>query len=201
MTREEWLHAFTDAARPHFAEAGAPIDNPVRMAIGWPSKGQRSNVTGECFYSAASEDGAREIFIRPSLQSDAVEVAGVLTHELIHAALPDGEGHGKNFGRAARKLGLEGKLTATVVGDGWHLWADPILAELPPFPGAALADARSVGGTKKQSTRMLKLTCNHCGFTCRTTKKHIEAAGEGLICPIPVCDGDLTQDGGNDDDC
>jgi len=57
---------------------------------------------------------------------------------------------------------------------------------------------RANGTAKKQGTRMRKLTCNKCGFSCRTTRKHIEAAsrhGEGLICPIPTCDGDLVEGG------
>lgn len=46
---------------------------------------------------------------------------------------------------------------------------------------------------KKQTTRMRKLVCNHCGFSCRTTAKHINAHPEGLICPDPLCDGDLER--------
>ncbi len=45
----------------------------------------------------------------------------------------------------------------------------------------------------KQSTRMLKLACTKCGFTCRSTAKHIASVPEGLICPNPVCDGDLVR--------
>ena len=43
---------------------------------------------------------------------------------------------------------------------------------------------------RRQSARMRKLTCSKCSFSCRTTSKHI-AAADGLICPIPTCDGDL----------
>lgn len=161
-TREEWLHAFTDAARGQFAEAGAPLDAfPIRISIGFPSKGRRSKVIGECFHSSASADGAREIFIRPSLQSNVVEIAHVLTHELIHAALPDGE---------------------------WHAWADPILEELGHFPGTELRDGIVAGGPKKQGTRLVKLECE-CGWTCRTTEKHIT---DDLQCPTG-CDSSLNR--------
>jgi hypothetical protein len=44
---------------------------------------------------------------------------------------------------------------------------------------------------KKQTTRLLKLVCDQCGFTCRTTAKHI--AADGLICPVPICAGDLVR--------
>lgn len=190
-TREQWLLAFTRAAHDEFTKAGAPLkDIAIRVSVGFPSKGARSNVIGECWHAAASEDKAREVFIRPSLQSDVVEIAGVLTHELIHAALPDGEGHGKLFGKAARGLGLEGKLTSTSVGAAWHAWADPIIADLGPFPGAKLGtDGIVAGGKKKQGTRMLKVFCPECGWHFRTSQQNIDqitdhtclACGEGQL--------------------
>ena len=112
---------------------------------------------------------------------DSARVADVLTHELIHAALPEGEKHGPNFRRAMKALGLEGKATATVAGDGWREWALPIIEQLGRFPGAAL-HARKVGGSPAQKNRQLKLACEDCGFICRAAKSHIEAH-EHLICP------------------
>lgn len=193
-TREQWLNEFTRACRPKFMEAGYPLPNEVRCSIGHPSKGIRSKVIGECWSSAASADGHVEIFIRPSLQSDTSRIADVLTHELIHAALGTEEGHGKTFGKVARFLGLEGKLTATTAGEQWHLWADPILAKLGPLPGAALAaGAELAGGKKKQTTRMIKLSCDQCEFTCRTSAKHIH---DVMICPTG-CGGNLSTDQGD----
>ena len=43
---------------------------------------------------------------------------------------------------------------ATVAGEAWHLWADPVLAELGAMPGAALSGVKST--IKKQGTRMLE---------------------------------------------
>jgi hypothetical protein len=192
-TREAWMLAFTDASRTMFAECGAPLPEAVRVSIGHPSKGTRSKVIGECWSNLNSGDGAVEIFIRPTLQSDTSRVADVLTHELIHAALGIDEGHGHNFRRVMKALGLEGKATATVAGPGWHTWADPILEALGPLPGAALNDGSALsGGKKKQTTRMLKLECPECGFSCRTTAKHIEAHDE-LRCPVSDCGGQLAQ--------
>jgi len=188
MNREQWLSAFADAARPHFAAHGAPLPDNIRCAIGWPSKGRRSKVIGECWAPEASADKAVEIFIRPSLQSDSARVADILTHELCHAALPAGTGHGKAFKRLATALGLEGKMTATVAGKSWHEWADPILADIGPLPGADLS-GELLGGKRKQTTRMLKLTCDHCGWQCRTTASHILP---DLACPTD-CGGSLQQ--------
>lgn len=195
-TREEWMQAFISMARFHFKAAGVELPKEIRVSVGFPSKGQRSKVIGECWSHEASTDRHAEIFIRPSLQSDASRVADVLTHELVHAAVGFKANHGPVFKRAAVALGLEGKMTATVAGEGWHKWADPILKELGTFPGADL-DGILAGGKARQSTRMLKLTCDGCGWSCRTTKKHLTSLVVSMMdnengnCPTQ-CGGLLT---------
>lgn len=190
-TREEWLARFTEAARPLFKKAGHPIPKRVRCSVGFPSKGIRSKTIGECWADTATKDGVCEIFIRPSLQDNGSRIADVLTHELCHAALGWDEGHGKVFRRLATSLGLTGKMTATTAGPAWHSWADPIISELGKFPGAQLT-GELAGGKKKQTTRMIKLTCDGCGWTCRTTRAHID--GHGLLnCPVEGCDGFIEE--------
>jgi hypothetical protein len=190
-TREEWLNRFTELARAEFKKAGHPLPKKVRCSVGFPSKGRRSSVIGECWQASASGDKVSEIFIRPSLQSDTSRIADVLTHELCHAALPEGEGHGKLFKWLATSLGLTGKMTATVAGPAWHAWADPIIKQLGKFPAAKLGDDQLLGGKKKQGTRMLKLVCTECDWTCRTTKVHIH---DDMLCPVVGCDGMLVAD-------
>lgn len=192
-TREAWLLAFTNAARPMFKECGAELPEAIRVSVGHPSKGTRSNVIGECWSHANSADGAVEIFIRPTLQSDSSRMADVLTHELGHAALGVEEGHGPNFRRLMKRLGLTGKATATVAGPDWHSWADPILEALGPLPGASLSDAALAGGKKTQTTRYLKVICSMCEWQARVTAKHIE--GRVLRCPDDSCEGHLRKDG------
>ena len=195
-TREAWLLAFTQAARSMFAEVGAPLPDKVRVSVGFPSKGVRSKTIGECWAADASTDGVCEIFIRPSLQSDSARVADVLTHELVHAALGHEEGHGKAFGRVARALGLEGKMTATVAGERWAAWAGPILDALGPLPGANLGELALAGGKKTQTTRYLKVGCTCCDWTARVTAKHLGLEGgvqRTLRCPVHDCDGELVQ--------
>lgn len=187
QTREAWLLRFTELARPHFKAAGTPLPKKVRCSVGFPSKGARSKTIGECWHAEAAKDKVCEIFIRPSLQDDASRIADVLTHELCHAALGAGIGHGKPFKLLATSLGLTGKMTATVAGEGWHAWADPIVKELGKFPGARL-EGQLAGGKKKQTTRMLKLVCVDCGWSCRTTQVHMR---EEMTCPLNDCDGQL----------
>jgi len=192
QTREAWLVSFMDLARPRFAEVGAELPQKVRVSVGFPSKGNRSSVIGECWADMVSEDNAVEIFIRPSLQSDASRVADVLTHELIHAALGNAEGHGPRFRKVMKALGLEGKATATVAGPGWIEWAQPILDALGPLPGATLNDtAHLVGGKKTQTTRYLKVGCTMCDWTARVTAKHLDHGT--LNCPVGDCEGELGQ--------
>ncbi len=188
-TREEWLMRFIEASRPHFKAAGTKLPKKVRCSVGFPSKGARSTTIGECWYASACGDGVSEIYIRPSLQDDGSRIADVVTHELCHAALPEGVGHGKPFKLLATSLGLTGKMTATTAGPGWHAWADPIVKELGKFPGAKLGGTLE-GGKKKQTTRMLKLTCDGCGWACRTTASHIH---DEMGCPLD-CGGMLQQD-------
>lgn len=172
-TREEWLLAFTKAARPLFKKQGSPLPKDVRMSVGFPSTGQKSKVIGQCFAASASEGNVHEIFLRPSLQADSRRIAGVLVHELCHAA--GHWDHGAGFKKLATGLGLGGKMTATIETDAFYEWADPIIAELGVFPGAALKDATTVGGKKKQTTRMIKVVCGDCDWSFRTSRQNIEA--------------------------
>lgn len=185
--REAWAHSFLAAARPIFADAGYPLPDAIRVGVGWTSKGARAKAIGECYATQCSQDGTWEIILSPAL-ADASRVADVLTHELIHAAVGLECGHKGPFLAAMRKLGLEGKATATVAGEAWHEWADPILIVLGDYPHATL-DAAQSSGPKKQATRMLKAECNvrgedgaPCGYSARLTRKWL-ALGEP-ICPV-----------------
>lgn len=186
-TREEWLVEFTRRAQPVFKRHGYEIPK-VRMAVGFTSKGAKTNRIGECWTNRASEDGACEIFITPLL-SDASRIADILTHELIHAVLGTEVGHKKPFVDAMKKLGLTGKPTATIAGPGWHEWADKIVSALGPLPHAALVPGGN--GEKKQTTRLIKCECSVCGFTFRAAAKWLETDGE-LACPNLECRGPLS---------
>lgn len=196
-TREAWLLAFWKAAKPVFDERlheveGYNADATIRISVGWPSAGLRSKAIGECWHAEASKDQAREIFIRPSLLASTYDICHVLTHELVHAVLPDGEAHGKHFKRSAKALGLEGPAKATYGGDAWKEWANPLIDALGEFPGTALDGLPS--GKKKQKSRQLKLACDNpeCEFICRASAKQIEAHSV-LVCPTE-CGGLLQRE-------
>src|SRR5580765_4019145 len=93
LTRDQWLNGFIAAARPVFAKAGSPLPEKVRAAICPPHRSKQRYI-GLCWSDAVSEDNGREIWITAAL-TDPVKVAGILVHELCHAALPHDVKHGK----------------------------------------------------------------------------------------------------------
>lgn len=201
-TREQWLHALAVQLRPTFKRIEAPLPKNIRMACGFTSHGSKSAAIGQCWAESASRDGSYEIMISPILD-EPLRVADVLAHELAHAAVGIENGHNRVFGRVARELGLDGKLTATIAGDGFRALVGPMLSTLGPYPHAQLmpldllrggrpgdtpgkgAGAPRTSGPKKQGTRLKKVTCNDCGYTARVTRTWLDKQGAPL-CPCNV---------------
>lgn len=190
-TREEWLNAFVAAARPEFTRVGASLPDKVRVSVGFTSTGARSSRIGECHASDASGDGHFEIFLKPTIDTDA-RIADILTHELVHAAVGLEAGHGPAYKRVATALGLVGRMTSTTASAAWYAWALPILGALGPMPYAAIVGGQHTG-KPKQKTNLLKVECPACGWLARVTNKHI-ANHAHLNCPVPDCVGVLATD-------
>jgi len=186
MNREDWL---TDAAveieAALFAPLGKSMPEKWRVACSWPSrrasaKGSTGTV-GQCFDPGASADGTAEMLVSMS-QDDPIEVLAILAHEMVHAIEGVAAGHGKAFKRTALAIGLEGPMKSTVPGDAFKHATAPILDRLGPYPHAAV----DIAARKKQTTRMVKMTCGDCGYIARTSRANIEARG-ATICP---CNGE-----------
>jgi hypothetical protein len=175
-TREEWLIELVEKLRPMYEDAGLTIP-AVRVSCSWPSKSIRKRL-GECWHSTASADGSRQIFITPILVIGQ-DIAAIMCHELLHACLPDNVGHKAPFKQGMKKIGLEGKATATHANHELAERLNTICIALGEYPHAALHPNDQA---KKQGTRMLKLLCLECGYTIRTTAKWLE---QGL--PTCVC--------------
>lgn len=200
-TREEWLNFVMDASRPQFKAVGATIPVKVRLSVGFTSTGDKGKRIGECWSPIASTDKHAEIFIKPD-QDDAVRVAGILVHELVHAAVGNEHGHKAPFAKVARALGLEGKMTATTEGAAFKLWIAPILKKAGSLPHKRLNALRSP--RKKQTTRLLKVVCPACDYTVRISAKWI---AQGLpFCgnvehgrrPVRMTCEDFEDDGGEE---
>src|SRR5260370_26525173 len=111
---------------------GAPLRAELRIAIGFTSSGRRSRNIGECWDNQCSEDRHFEIFIRPDLSESKdlmpMQVAAILGHELVHAAVGVAARHGKAFRRVAKGIGLTGQMAATTAGPEFEKAMQPILA-------------------------------------------------------------------------
>lgn len=179
-TREEWLSAFVRYMRPVFAAAGFPLPNKVRISCGFPHRSKTA--IGQIWSDKMSADKTREIFISPVL-SEPARVCDVTIHELCHAALPDNTGHGPAFRRLALKMGLTGKMTATIATDELTGWLENIIPVfLGSYPHSRLA---SLDFGKKQTTRLIKLQCPDCKMVIRTTRVWLEEIGA----PTCACGG------------
>ena len=181
--RETWLRQAVEIMRPYVAErTGHHIPDGLWVSVGFPVTGSRSRnglkTIGECHYATA--DGVPAVFIHPTLD-DGARVLDVLLHETVHAALPVGTGHRAPFRRAVTACGLAGKPTATIVEAGSPL-ADEIgrwLEALGDYPHAAVSTANR----KKQTTRMLRVSCSCRGmdareqYSVRMTRKWLDEMG------------------------
>lgn len=184
--REAWLQRAVILFRDEFEARDWELGD-VYVSCGWPSSGGTSTerrVLGECWASRDATDGTNHIFVNPTLDNSA-EVLAVLLHELCHVVDDCEHKHGPAFRRIAVSMGLTGKMTATVPGDDALNMIAAMLDDLGPYPHRALNPTPR----KKQSTRMIKMECGHCGYVARTTRKWLEDVGP-LVCP---CNRDDTM--------
>jgi hypothetical protein len=194
LNREAWLHAMTEKLREMFSNAELPLPEEMHISVGFPSRGatgKKKRRIGEHWNGASSDDGKPHIFISPLLKT-IKEVGETLVHELVHAALPTGTKHGPAFKAAMLKVGLTGKPTETEAGHELEAKLLEIAEQLGEYPHGGL-NAHSLEG-KKQTTRMVKVTCpEHPDFVIRASRKVIAmglpACGmcvAGLAVPLTV---------------
>jgi hypothetical protein len=179
-TRDAWLAEFITLARPLFSNVGKPLPANIRAAICPPHRAKMRYI-GLCWSDAVSEDLGREIWITAA-ETDPVRVAGILVHELCHAAFPHSERHGKNFGRLARALGLEGPLRATTEGEAFKkLWAT-VLERLGPLPAAKFTAGHAADFRVQKTPKMTNVACPECGFVAKVKVEQLTWGR--LTCPV-----------------
>jgi hypothetical protein len=196
INRETWLNkAARLLVEKHFNPLGLNVPD-FKVSIGFTgSRSQRA--IGVCWRASVSSDNKAQIMIVPTID-DSMRILDILIHEMIHVIYPD-DGHGSKFGKAARALGLEGKLTATVASEELKRRLKLIVAVLGEIPHSALGSGklpkteegkpvprgsvpRPIGSGKKQSTRMHKVECQSCGYTVRISNKWIQKGLPTCVC-------------------
>lgn len=199
--REAWLQKAVVELSPLFTEHSYAVP-PMRVSCGWPSSrglGKGKHAIGECWDKSAADDKVAQIFITPrrAAECDEAGILPTLAHEMAHGIVGNKEGHNKVFGKCVRAIGLTGKLTQTVGGEEFLEKAKAIVAKLGPYPHAALNP--SGRPTKKQTTRLVKCTCEACGYVLRTTRKWLEEIGAPLCaCNKNQMNHDAVIDGDED---
>lgn len=195
MNRETWLEEMTNRfVIPHFSECGYPYlefsTTKIRFSVSFieGTRSSKKNKTIGAHYSHHfSEGGEQHVLIHPSLDEGS-RVVDVLIHELIHAQLPIDAGHGKEFREIALKVGLTGKMTATVATPELKKKIDGWVKKVGEYPHSKFDVSKT---RKKQTTRMLKVSCfsdnDECGngkYKARMSRSLIETFG----CPVcPNC--------------
>lgn len=184
MTREDWLNKLKERLRPLFARAEMELPENIRISCGWPvgralaTPSSPARTIGQCWTPACSADGHYEIFVSPVLE-DPMHVASTLVHELCHVIDECESGHGAEFARLCRAIGLEGKPTHTHAGPELTDRLNAIIGAMPAYPHATLDKSVT---HKKQTTRMIKIRCAKCGYTARTTAQWLATGTPTCVC-------------------
>jgi hypothetical protein len=187
MNRETYHIEAIALITPIFERAGYTVPTNIRVTCGLPFKAKvnatgQSKTIGQCWSPEASADAHIEIIISMTI-ADAPTVLATLVHEMVHAVVGNAAGHKAPFKACAIAVGLEGKMTATHAGAALTQELETISATLGEYDHAVL----NLGRAKKQSTRMVKATCeaSDCGMVFRTSQKWIDHA-DGLL-DFPIC--------------
>ena len=177
MTREAWLlKAIEKLGQEKFYPLGHKF-NKIRISVGFPS---RKKAIGQWWEPKSSADKYASIFIHPG-KGDPVDVLGVLVHELVHDACGAEAGHGPKFKELALAVGLEGKMRSTEPGKDLQKYLKGLGKRLGKFPHSELKS--EMNPVKKQTTRLIKIECDDCGFLCRAAlTKILEVGAPSCAC-------------------
>lgn len=202
ITREEWLQCAMVIIKSEVFDKvltttdwadNTPWPHPLKVSVGFaPNTRAQNGILGVCCPPHMSAAGNSEIFITPH-KADSLNILATLTHEMIHGSDGCKSGHRNWFAKVARLVGLVGPLTATTAGDELNVLFAQIVDSLGEIPHAELDidgnysqpgnpqtpgpdDKRPgiSGKPKQKGSRMIKVTCNHCKWSFRTSQKNID---------------------------
>lgn len=187
--REDWLNRLARLMEPKFKELGHPLPS-YRVSCGFTSKGARSKRIGECWAAECSKDAHHEVFIHPGVD-DPMEVASILCHELIHAAVGIKEGHGAKFKATATSFGLVGPAKSTTHGPEFESYANGLLLKVGAYPHAKLESTGVSSLPPSRSGRLVKLLCaEDSGFKVYMVRGDINRQGYPLC---PCCEQPMVE--------
>jgi len=192
INRETYLEVAKAEISTLFKSKGYPFKakdlKGIKVTTSFPTSGGQSASApiGLCCYAYNSNT---EILISPVLGGktidESIEVLSVLTHELVHAYLGAGFGHGREFKKIATSVGLTGRMTTTTAGEELKKWAKETIKKIGKFPH----EKYDLGARKKQSTRNVRAICDTIGCDSRWYASRAQWSKGLGKCDVPYCDG------------
>ena len=171
-TREEYLQKAKDELNERvFKQAGYEIPE-VKISCSWAlgTADKNKKTLGQCVPRSWSKANINEIMIVPTVDNSE-QVIDTLAHELVHAVDDNKSGHGAGFRKICLAVGLNGssQMRYACAGDELKQTISEIVKDIGLYPHSEL----NISQRKKQTTRMLKVSCTECNFSYRTSRKNI----------------------------
>ena len=171
-TREEYLQKAKDELNDRvFKQSGYEIP-AVKIACSWAlgTADKNKKTLGQCVPRSWSKANINEIMIMPTVD-DSEQVIDTLAHELVHAVDDNKSGHGAGFRKICLAVGLNGssQMRYACAGDELKQTITEIVKDIGLYPHSEL----QIHKRKRQTTRMLKVSCTECNFSYRTSRKNI----------------------------
>lgn len=130
-TREQWMDSMCKRFRRMFFNGAVlPALPRFRCFCGFSKR-----ACDLCCFSCCCKDRIFEIFVHPTI-ADPVEVAEILLHGLVHAAVDAECRHEGAFKNAAWKVGLIGPVPVTMAGPELKKKIQADVMELGGYPRA-----------------------------------------------------------------
>lgn len=193
-TIEQWLNnALSILKDAVFSNYDIP-DN-IKISCGFCGVGKpkkeadyKVHVLGICCPSELSTGGFTEIFIDPILD-ESFRVLDVLVHEVVHAILGSGKGHGKEFKKIAIGVGLEGKMTSTIAGENLAVILKRIVGDIGEYPHKAYQlitnNKESEDSEEKEKPdRIINLRCHDDKILVKTHESNLTERNLEFKCPV-----------------
>ena len=168
----DWLTLFAENADVNIFLAAGLHSPRYTINVDFPEPGRGAGKLtrrqGHCLPRKGSVDQQNQIFLNPALQGRDSFILALLP-QLCHAIDDCRVGRKSQFKKICKAIGLS---------DGSRPQASPELLvtighisdELAPFPQVPVA---LNGNDQKQTTRMRKIACPSCGYTCRAASKWV----------------------------
>ena len=172
-TREEYLQKAKDELNERvYKQAGYEIPE-VKISCSWAlgPADKNKKTLGQCVPRSWSKANINEIMIMPTVD-DSEQVIDTLAHELVHAVDDCESGHGAGFRKICLAVGLNGssQMRCACAGDELTQTIKEIVENIGLYPHNEL----QIHKRKRQTTRMIKVSCTECNFSYRTSRKNID---------------------------